>query len=361
MAGTDQWRKYKIYMKHFRYYSKQDILNITRLRKYETKLGELLKSIDPAGDHAAQILASSAKFVLFGIPEDIGIRANQGIGGADSAWLPFLHAIVNVQSSDRLSGEEILLLGQFDFSDVEQLIDLNAKSNEERIDALRHAVANIIDDEVEELMKIIISAGKIPIVIGGGHNNSYPLIKGAAKQLNKQGSISKPQINVVNLDAHADYRISEGRHSGNGFRYAKEESFMHKYAIVGLHENYNSQSMMDDLYSNLNIQYSSFEDIFIHEKMNFRQAVAQAFSFTDDEYTGVELDLDSIRSTLSSAISPVGITAIHARQYMAFAANNQKTAYLHICEGAARLDNGKEDDQTGKLISYLVTDFVKGG
>jgi formiminoglutamase len=347
-------------MKHFRYYSKQDILNITRLRRYETKLGEMLKSIDPALDIASQIETSPARFVLFGIPEDIGVRANFGTGGADTAWLPFLQSLVNVQSSDRLTGEEIILLGHFDFSDVEQLIDLNARSQEERTDALRHAVANIIDDEVEEMVKMIIAAGKIPIAIGGGHNNSYPLLKGSAKQLCKQGKIGKPQINAINLDAHADYRISEGRHSGNGFRYAIEESFLKKYAVIGLHENYNSQSMMDDLYSNINIQYSSFEDIFVHEKLNFRQAVAQAFSFTDDEYVGIELDLDSIRSCLSSAMSPVGITGIHARQFLAFAANYPKTAYLHICEGAAKLDTGREDDQTGKLISYLVTDFIKG-
>jgi formiminoglutamase len=32
-------------------------------------------------------------------------------------------------------------------------------------------------------VKMIIGAGKIPIAVGGGHNNSYPLIKGAAKTI----------------------------------------------------------------------------------------------------------------------------------------------------------------------------------
>ncbi len=346
-------------MKHFRYYSKQDILNITQLRRYETKLGEKMRSVEGDKDLAAQLADSSARFVLFGIPEDVGVRANHGIGGADSAWIPFLKAMVNVQSCDRFTGDEVILLGHFDFSDIEQVIDANAKSYEERIDALRHAVSNIIDEEVEGLVKTITTSGKIPVAIGGGHNNVYPIIKGSAKGLNKTGKTEKPRINAVNVDAHADYRISEGRHSGNGFRYAIEESYLRKYAVVGLHENYNSQSMMDDLYSNMNIQYVSFEDIFIHEKMNFRQAVAQAFTFTDDDYTGVDLDLDAIRETLSSAMSPVGITAIHARQYMVFAAANPKIAYLHICEGAAKLDDGRTDEKTGKLIAYLVTDFIK--
>jgi formiminoglutamase len=34
-------------------------------------------------------------------------------------------------------------------------------------------------------------------------------------------------------------------------------------------------------------------------------------------------------------------------------------AYLHICEGAAKLKTGKADEATGKLISYLVSDFIK--
>lgn len=346
-------------MKHFRYYAKQDILNITRLRRYETKLGEKLKTIDASSDVLGQLAASSARFVLFGIPEDIGVQANHGQGGADSAWLPFLKHFVNIQSADRFSGDEMVLLGHFDFSDVEELVNMNARSYEEKVDALRHAVANIIDDEVEELTKLIIAAGKTPIAIGGGHNNAYPLIRGAAKMLHRNGKASKAMINAVNVDAHADYRISEGRHSGNGFRYAMEEKYLQRYAVVGLHENYNAQSMMDDLYSNIHIQYTSFEDIFILEKLNFRQAVAQAFNFTDDEYVGVELDLDAVRDTLSSAMTPSGITSIHARQYVVFAAAHPRIAYLHICEGAVVMDDGRTDEKTGKLIAYLVSDFVK--
>jgi formiminoglutamase len=50
---------------------------------------------------------------------------------------------------------------------------------------------------------------------------------------------------------------------------------------------------------------------------------------------------------------------IHARQYVALCAEQSKACYLHICEGAARLADGRTDESTGKLISYLVSDFVK--
>ena len=95
------------------------------------------------------------------------------------------------------------------------------------------------------------------------------------------------------------------------------------------------------------------------ERKNFIQAVAHATGFTKDTYTGIELDMDAIENILSSALTPSGLTALQARQYITFAAQDTKPAYLHICEGATQLEDGKKNDSTGKLISYLVSDFIK--
>jgi formiminoglutamase len=344
---------------HFKFYDKQDILYFTRIRRFETKLGERLQVIRDKQQLEQSLEQSTAKYVMFGIPEDIGVRANYGNGGTDSSWMPFLSSFLNIQSNDFLGGDEILLLGHFDFGDVKYLIEQNAHSNEERIDAYRHAVYGI-DEEVESLAKIITQYNKIPIAIGGGHNNAYPLIKGAAKGLYKAGLIQLAQINAVNLDAHTDFRPSEGRHSGNGFRYAEEDGFLQKYCVVGVHENYLPQNVWLDIVNNPFIDFITYEDIFIHEKRNFIQAVAHATGFTEDNYTGIEVDLDSIEGVLSSASSPSGISVLNARQFVSFASADCKPAYLHICEGAMQLNDGRKDESTGKLISYLVSDFIKG-
>jgi formiminoglutamase len=349
-------------MKHFKFYNKHDVLNLTRIRRFETKLGETVQVLpDVLPDKTSWETAlqqSPAKYVVFGIPEDIGIRANHGTGGADSAWLPFLSAFLNLQSNDFLNGDELLLLGQFNFTDVNTLIEQNAYGYEEKIDAYRHAII-AIDDEVEELTKIITSHGRIPIAIGGGHNNAYPLIKGSAKGLHKAGLLQLAQINCINLDAHADFRPSEGRHSGNGFRYAEEDGYLQKYCVVGLHENYLPQNVWLDIVNNPFLDFITYEDIFILEKRNFIQAVAHATNFTEENYTGIELDMDCIENTLSSAITPSGISSLHARQYLTLAGRESQVAYLHICEGATRLTDGRTNDTTGKLISYLVSDFIK--
>ena len=151
----------------------------------------------------------------------------------------------------------------------------------------------------------------------------------------------------------------EGRHSGNGLRYAKQEGFLNRYAVIGLQESYNNQGMLDELYNDITIQYSTFEDIFIREKFNFRQAVVQAISFTEDRYTGIELDMDGIAQMLSSAAGPSGFTNLQARQYISLSASYAKVAYLHISEGAKQLVNGQANELAGKFISELVSDFIK--
>ena len=346
-------------MKHFRLYTRQDVLSYTKIRRFVTRVGELVNVADDKSGITASIENSTSKYVLFGVPEDIGIRANMGLGGADTAWEPFLSAFLNFQSNDFFSGEEILLLGTFDFSEIKLLIEQNAYDADEKTDAYRHAVITI-DEEVEQLAKIITEAGKIPIAIGGGHNNAYPLIKGTAKGLHKAGRIPLAQINCINLDAHSDFRPVEGRHSGNGFRYAEEDGFLEKYCILGLHENHLPQNVWLDIVNNPFIDFITFEDIFVHEKRNFTQAMAHAADFTDDNFTGIELDLDCVENVLSSAITPSGISVINARQYVSYTSDKCKVAYLHICEGASVLEDGRKSDTTGKLIGYLVSDFIKG-
>jgi formiminoglutamase len=348
----------KTAIQHLKVYNKQDILSLTALRKFETKLGERLQVVQHPESLADSIRQSPADYILVGIPEDIGVKANLGQGGAGTAWISFLQAFLNIQSNDFLDGNDLLLLGHFDFGDIQYLIDTTAKGEVEKMEAYRHAV-NAIDEEVEHLIKIITEARKIPIVVGGGHNNAYPLLKGAAKGWHKADIIALAQLNCINLDAHADYRPLEGRHSGNAFRYAEEDGYLQKYCVLGVHENYLPQNVWIDMVNNPFIDCITFEDIFVHEKRTFLQSVAHATSFTEDTLTGIELDLDSIQNTLSSAITPVGISPIHARQYISYAAADTRPAYVHICEGAVRLSDGRSDAATGKLISYLVSDFIK--
>jgi formiminoglutamase len=316
-------------IKHLQKFQPKALENIIKTRKGETKLGECI---------ATNWEDSSVKCVLLGIEEDIGVRVNGGVGGTATAWQAFLNAFVNIQSTDALNGSEIGIFGHFNFDDLKENI------TSETVD--------LIDVEVCEAIKKIANSGKIPIIIGGGHNNAYPIIKGISMAKNQA-------INTINLDAHSDFRAMEGRHSGNGFRYAYRGGYLKKYAIIGLHENYNNQLIINELKQNSDIWFCFWEDIFLREKLSFKEAIYAAIQFTKHTSTGIELDVDSLENTLSSAMTPCGISAPQARQYIHHLAQNITPAYLHICEGASQLATGQQNPLIGKLISYLVSDFVK--
>jgi formiminoglutamase len=125
-------------MSHFHYYTKQELLDQVKLRKYETKLGEQLKVLELGKDSLA--LHTDAKYVCFGIPENIGILGDHGTRGVESTWFHFVNSFLNLQSSDLCSGDEIILAGYFDFSPVMNIIESNFSNSEERINACRHGV-----------------------------------------------------------------------------------------------------------------------------------------------------------------------------------------------------------------------------
>ncbi len=344
-------------MKHFKIYTKQDVLAHTTVRRFETKIGERIQVLKDVKDLDESLQNSPARYVIIGISESLGAKANLISEDTPSIWLPFLQSFLNVQSNDFLEGGEMLLLGHFDFSDLAYVIEQSARSFDEKVDAYRHAV-NIIDDELEQIIHIITQNKKLPIVIGGGQNNAYPCIKGAAKGWFKSGVIPFAQVNAMNVDARADYGPLEGRHNGNAFRYAEEDGYMEKYCVIGLHENAIQQNVWMDIVNNPFIDCITFEDIFLHEKRTFQEAIDHATEFTIDTLCGIELDLGSIENNFSGTGFPTGITPMQARQYVFFSAIDSQPAYLHISEGDNVYDKNNEA-AAGSLISYLVTDFMK--
>ncbi|HEU4610009.1 MAG TPA: arginase, partial [Chitinophagaceae bacterium] len=97
-------------------YRENEVTPLIATRGGETKLGETI-GLSAGDDLAAALKASSATFVVLGLPEDIGVRANNGIGGAHTAWHSFLKSFLNIQHTDACRGTDFLLLGDIDFTD----------------------------------------------------------------------------------------------------------------------------------------------------------------------------------------------------------------------------------------------------
>jgi formiminoglutamase len=157
-------------------FTQQQCLKLVTPRKGETKLGQTVFCHNK-GTSLVETISLAQKnqvrFVIMGIGEDIGPRANLGRGGATDAFESAMMQWLNLQSNRFLNGKECLILGQVQTNDLQLTERASA-------DALR-ANVDILDKRVIEISSQVMAAGFELIVIGGGHNNAYGLLMGSIK------------------------------------------------------------------------------------------------------------------------------------------------------------------------------------
>jgi formiminoglutamase len=326
-------------------YSEKNVASFLKKRAGETKFGEKVNFVETLED----IKNHPAKYVLLGIPEDIGVRANYGNPGTSKAWEAALGSLLNIQHNHLTNPENVILLGEIDCDTQMKQAENISKEENHYAEELGELVTQI-DHKVSEIIKTVVEAGKFPIIIGGGHNNSFGNLKGTSEALQKP-------IICVNFDAHTDFRALEHRHSGNGFSYAFEEGFLDKYFIFGLHRNYTSEAVFNTIEKNSErVKFNLFEDISVKQKLSFSDAMKDSENFCCKNNFGIELDMDAIEFMGSSAISPSGFTLTEARQFVSYFSKIENASYLHICEGSPSA--GIFTNQVGKAIAYLVSDVI---
>ncbi|WP_300437244.1 formimidoylglutamase [Christiangramia sp.] len=330
-------------MKGLKLYRKSDVERLISTRKGEVKFGENLQFISKF----EELEIHPAEYVLLGIPEDIGVRANFGKAGTSKAWKAALKSLVNIQVNRFNNPENVILLGELDCGEFMNKASLIDESDPNYHSKLGDFVKEI-DQLVSDLIQFLISKGKVPIIIGGGHNNAYGNIKGAAKAL-------KDPINVINIDAHTDLRQLEHRHSGNGFSYAIEGQFLRKYCVFGLHSNYTPEYIFTQMDSTENVKYHLTED-----QLPYSDELTSGFQKCLEEFEsskfGFELDCDAMANFPSSAQSPSGFSVDQVRKLVSQAGKRKNCCYFHICEAAPKDGN---ETQVGKALAYFISDFIR--
>lgn len=312
--------------KHFSFqkFKQGQLRSMTSKRDGEIKMGQSLSSKE------------DAKYVIIGVEESVGPLSNNGRAGAENGFSAFLKYFLDMQANETLAGDEVYILGKITQQNIPES-GLNP-------------IVEELDEFLFSILKEYIGEGQIPIIIGGGHNNAYPAMRFSFDRFQQA-------IHVVNLDAHADYRPLEGRHSGNSFSYAFHNGFIYKYYVLGLHQRYNSQQVLNDLHKD--DHYFTFHEQYILGDRNYYDDFLTWCDIlaATNRFIGIELDLDAFERMPSSAYSPIGIPIDLGRAYLIRMAKLKKVAYLHLAEGAPI--NNKEKRVVGKALAYLVSDFIR--
>lgn len=334
---------------HIKLYTKETVKHLFYSQTGERKFGDTILYLEDKRDWDAQLESLGCQYVIFGIPEDAGVRANRGRPGADTAWHAALKTLLNIQDNQFNDGSQLALLGHLGFADEIAKAHISSQTQPEDLQEL----ISTIDKVVTSVVKRIVELGKIPIAIGGGHNNAYGMIKGTALGLGQP-------VNSLNIDAHTDLRPTNYRHSGNGFLYAFEESHLDKYFCFGLHENYTLQTNLDFIAEHSDrMAYNTFEDMRIRMTKDVMSEASGALDFVSENSFGLEIDCDAIELVPSSALTPSGFTPQTARRLTHFFSRHKNASYLHVCEAAPDPQNPDEMMAVGKLLSYLVSDFIR--
>jgi formiminoglutamase len=346
-------------------YGPSDVERLVASREGETKIGQELRLLSStqltefeANLHLAAL--DGAHYAVLGVPEDIGPRANFERGGADGAWPAFLESFLNLQSNQFFDTSRLLLIGHIQVADLMKETAKLADDGHIPVHKLREFCGQL-DKRIAPVIEQIVSAGLEPVVIGGGNNNSYPILKGVVSSLRQKGFMEAEEgLAVVNCDAHADFRILEGRHSGNAFTYAHADDLLQSYFVLGLQEAYNSSEMFERLES-ADFLYVTYDQFAIRHELTFDEAVQRlaSFIYQSGSRLGLELDLDAVAHVPSSGGTGVGISHEEASHYIYALASSLDTSYFHVSEGAPKLAPDG-DAIVGRAIASYVLTYMKG-
>jgi formiminoglutamase len=146
----------------------------------------------------------SGDIVLIGFPYDEGVRRNNGRIGAKFGPKSF---------RELLKRTGTVVNAEYDDLDIRKYLKISDGGNINENLNLEEA-----HQELEQRINKLILNNKIPFIIGGGNDQSYPNVSAL---LNNSKSIY-----VINIDAHLDVRpLKENNqsHSGSPFRLLCED------------------------------------------------------------------------------------------------------------------------------------------
>lgn len=233
---------------------------------------------DPAG----------CSIALVGLPDDLGVRLNNGRPGAATGPRAFRAALAKYGTSyDSAGGRDLSAVRVFDAGDVIPETGSDA------------AALNATHERVTEALRAVHALGLVPVCIGGGHDMTFPTVRALSRH------IGGP-VGGINVDPHLDVRDTPG--SGMPFRALIEGGHLdpRRYTTLGVGPFANLREHVEYLRSRgghlAGIDDLTLRPAVINEAFMRAAGAGPAF---------MSVDLDSIDGASApgvSAVNPQGLT-----------------------------------------------------
>lgn len=328
--------------------TKEHVLKKTLKTPGSVRIGQTIQTVEEQSNWQEELRSSAAEYVIIGLPEEIGLKSS-GIKLTNiGTFSSFIEQFVNLQDNLYLSGVDLFLLGSIEFEDLANKLKV-LKTNQEDL----YELVEVIDKRVEKLLSVLFEMGKTPIVIGGGQNNSYPILKALSKQKNEK-------VNCLNIAAHTSLQPPNGRSARNAYSYGIVEDYIGKYYAFGLHESEIPHTIYEFILANYSqVGFTRFEAILKNDPYMF-EALDEATEFLEGAPAAIDVNMNCIADLVLSPQYPDGFLLREVRQLIRkFCATNKQVHYLHLCEASSAHKEYTSELITGKSLALLVADFIK--
>jgi len=271
----------------------------------------------PAGRFASTIRTDSAAgctIALLGLPDDMGVRLNNGRTGAAGGPKAFRAALSRYGVADSAAGYLPLV---FDAGDVMPTGSLE-KTHE----------------RVTEATTALLDRGLFPIAIGGGHDLTYPFVRAVAAKY--------PKLAGVYFDAHLDVRETVG--SGMPFRRLVEDCGVSALHLHGFRPLVNSLEHLDWFRAHGGRTHPE----------NARVALPKAKNL----FVSFDLDvLDAAHAPGVSALNPAGWNVREAEAWVRACGADKRVRSFDLMELNPAHD---PDGRTARVAAHLFLTFLQG-
>jgi len=271
----------------------------------------------PAGRFASTIRTDSSEgctVALLGLPDDTGVRLNNGRTGAAGGPKAFRAALSRYGVADSASGYLPLV---FDAGDVMPTGSLD--KTHERVTTVTTA---------------LLERGLFPIAIGGGHDLTYPFVRAVAAQ--------HPKLAGVYFDAHLDVRETAG--SGMPFRRLVEDCGVSALHLHGFRPLVNSREHLEWFHAHGGRTHPAGEKV--------------ALPKAKDLFVSFDLDvLDAAHAPGVSALNPAGWNVREAEAWVRACGADPRVHCFDLMELNPAHD---PDGRTARVAAHLFLSFLQG-
>lgn len=294
-----------------------------------------VKPIDLREDNL-DVFKGKLGFAFIGFCCDEGVKLNHGRPGAANGPLSIRKELTNLPC---------LFTKDVEIYDAGSIFCENITLEEGQ---------NLLSEAVNKILNLNL----FPLVLGGGHETTLGNYKGVLNYLSQNNS--KPNIGIINFDAHFDLRpYPNGGNSGTMFRQiadiCSKQNLNYSYFCLGVQQHSNTVSLFKTA-EKLGAEYILAKDIIDNDNWSVLEKLDDFIKLQDHIYITICSDVFSTSFAPGvSASQPLGLDPERVLKFLKHIIKSNKVISFDICEVSPRFD---QDNTTANLASVIIFSVV---